>query len=192
MPPEPVSTNLDSSMDRPVSAIVGKPTGTTISLSRGGEKSEMTANQQSEPTLKITKLLPAPRHRVFQAWTTPGEISKWWKLGDDWTLGNVEVDLREGGKYHIGLNSTKDGSAHSVRGIYREIIPPERLVYTWIVEEPKGKKRETLVTVEFHEKDGSTELVLTHQGLTEQKTRESVQVGWGLVLGGLTRFLSEK
>jgi uncharacterized protein YndB with AHSA1/START domain len=169
---------------------MGETIGATISLSRRREKSEMTTSQQSEATLKLTKLLPWPRTRVFQAWTTPGEISKWWKLGDDWALGKVEVDLRVGGKYHIGLKSTKDDLVHSVRGVYREVIPPERLVYTWIVEEPNSKQRETLVSVEFRERGGSTELVLTHQKLTEQKLRENTQTGWGLVLAGLAGLMS--
>ncbi len=149
----------------------------------------MSKGTDSQTSLTLSRLLAAPRHRVFKAWTDPEEIEKWWNLGEEWGSSIAEVDLRVGGHFRIGLRSLKNDKVHSVRGVYREVVPPERLVYTWVVEDPKAAEVETLVTVEFRNRNGSTELVLTHQLLREKDLRDSVSMGWSLVLEGLTRLL---
>ncbi len=149
----------------------------------------MSKSTDSGASLTLSRLLAAPRQRVFNAWTDPEEIGKWWNLGEEWGSSGAEVDLRVGGHFRIGVRSLRGDKVHSVRGVYREVVRPERLVYTWVVEDPDAAEVETLVTVEFRNRNGSTELVLTHQLLKEGGLRDSIAMGWSLVLEGLTRLL---
>ena len=144
---------------------------------------------RSESSLKLTRFFKVPRARVFQAWTDPEELKKWWQLGHDWKLTVAEVDLRVGGKYRIGLSSTQNASKHQVTGTFREISVPERLVYTWNVEDPRSKSEESLVTVEFLDKGASTEVVLKHDRLAARESRQNTYDGWLTVLEGLSRLL---
>jgi len=141
-----------------------------------------------EASLKLTRSFNVPRTRVFQAWTDPEELKKWWQLGHGWKLTIAEVDLRVGGKYRIGLHSTEDSSTHRVTGTFREVSAPERLVYTWNVEDPKSNE-ESLVTVEFLDRGPSTDVVLTHDRLAGKESRQNTYDGWLIVLDGLVRLL---
>lgn len=148
------------------------------------------APSTTQSSLKLTRLFKAPRTRVFQAWTNPEDLKKWWQLGHGWKLTVAEVDLRVGGKYRIGLTSTENASRHEVTGTFREISAPERLVYTWKIEDP-GSNEESLVTVEFLERGHSTEMILRHDRLEVKDSRQNTYDGWLLVLDGLTRLLDE-
>jgi uncharacterized protein YndB with AHSA1/START domain len=143
---------------------------------------------QQEASLKLTRSFRAPRARVFQAWTDPEELRKWWQLGRGWKLTVAEVDLRVGGKYRIGLSSTENSSRHHVTGTFREVSAPERLVYTWHVEDSKSKD-DSVVTVEFLDKGSSTDVVLKHDRLAGKESRQNTYDGWLIVLDGLARLL---
>jgi uncharacterized protein YndB with AHSA1/START domain len=143
---------------------------------------------RQEASLKLTRTFRVPRTRVFQAWTDPNELKKWWQLGHGWKLTVAEVDLRVGGKYRIGLSSTKDSSRHHVTGTFQEVSPPERLVYTWNVEDPKSND-ESVVTVEFLDRGSSTDVILKHDRLAGRESHQNTYDGWLIVLDGLTRLL---
>lgn len=148
----------------------------------------MKTSQQNEPLI-LTRSFKASRSKVFQAWTEPEELKKWWLLGQGWRLNIVEVDLRVGGKYRIGLVSTQQGVTHEVSGIFQEVSPPERLVYTWTTKDPGSTGDNSLVTVEFREKGSSTEVVLKHERLAGGQSRQSTYEGWLTVLDGLARLI---
>lgn len=99
-------------------------------------------------TLTITRTYPAPREKVFRAWTDPQELKKWWAAGPGYTTPFAEVDLRVGGRYRLAMKPPDKDVVHVVVGVYREVRPPERLIYTWGWEGSAGP--ETLVTVEQH------------------------------------------
>ena len=146
----------------------------------------------SETTMRITRKLAAPRELVFKAWTEPEFLLKWWAAHPDFTTPIAEVDLRVGGKYRLGMLPPGQDQPHVIGGIYREVSPPEKLVYTWVWEPqiPETQIRsgsgpevlvapgETLVTVEFHDVDGQTEVVLTHQFFADQEMRDKHSQGW--------------
>ena len=150
-----------------------------------------TTESRKHVSLRTTRTFPVPRDRVFQAWTKPEELKKWWQLGHGWKLSIVQVDLRVGGKYRIGLDSTRENAKHHVSGTYREVLIPEKLVYTWTTENPE-RGEESLVTVEFRDKGSSTELVLTHDLLVNKQEHESTYEGWLIVLDGLRRMLESE
>ena len=99
----------------------------------------------------------------------------WWRAGPHWETPTAEVDLRPGGRYRLAMTDTDKGETHVVVGEYKEIQPPERLVYTWSWEsntdEMKGSDN-SLVTVEFAEADGGTEVSLTHSGFASDEIRD--------------------
>jgi uncharacterized protein YndB with AHSA1/START domain len=144
---------------------------------------------KTETSLRLTRSFGVPRERLFEAWTNPEELKNWWHLGHGWKLSVAEVDLRVGGRYRIGLASSQGEAKHTVTGTFREVSVPERLVYTWIVEDPRTNEQESIVTVEFHDKGSSTELVLKHDKLVNRESRQNTYDGWVTVLVGLSRLL---
>ena len=141
----------------------------------------VTEPQNTETSLQIKRTLAAPREKVFRAWTDPEEMKKWF-CPSGFTTPSVETDLRVGGKYRITMKSP-DGKLIEHSGTYREIRPPEKLVFTWTIgvqdcEGSKGPVCETAVTVAFKELGTSTELILTHEGFPTAKSREGNEMGW--------------
>ena len=105
----------------------------------------------------MTRVFDAPRALVFEAWTNPEHIKRWLLGPEGWTMPVCEVDLRPGGAWHYVWNGP-DGDVMEMRGEYREIVPPERIVST---ERWGGDWPETLNTVVLTEQDGQTTLTLT-------------------------------
>lgn len=131
--------------------------------------------------LEVSRVIAAPRERVFRAWTEAAELSRWFGPTSDHKTEVPELDLRVGGKYRFEIHN-KD-VINRVGGVYREIHPPEKLVFTWKWDRPEAP--ETLVSVTFRDIKGSTEVVVTHSGFTEEQDREAHRHGW---LGALEKF----
>ena len=140
-----------------------------------------------ETTLHLTRTFPAPREKVFRAWTDPEELKKWWGP-EGYETPTAEVDLRVGGAYRFGMQKSPDGDIFYLRGTYREVRPPERLVYTWRWE-AEPELGETLVTVEFLARGGSTEVVLTHELFPSKEARDGHSRGWNSSLDRLAKAL---
>jgi len=98
----------------------------------------------------------------------------------------VEVDMRIGGRYHMVMKSP-DGEEHDVSGVYREVIPQRKLVYTWAWK--STPERESLVTVELRAAGGGTDLTLTHEQFYDEEARDCHEHGWTGCLGRLERHL---
>jgi len=107
------------------------------------------------------------------------------------SVPSAELDLRPGGRYRLTMRDAK-GEEFSLTGVYREVRPPERLVYTWRWE---GTEREgdgeTLVTVEFEASGATTLLHLTHEQFPDTAARARHGVGWGSVLDRLVALLGD-
>ena len=132
----------------------------------------------AEP-LRVERHFRAPPERVFRAWTTAAELSRW--SDPDPQNAQAEVDLRVGGRYQIAMTRA-GGTVHRVTGVYREIDPPHRLVYTWRWESNPGFP-ETTVTVEFRgAADGGTDLLLVHAGLPDTESGRRHAHGWTMSL----------
>ena len=141
----------------------------------------MATRSPAIPTLEVRRVIRAPRERVFDAWTTPEEIRKWHAPGP-LTVSLVEVDLRPGGRYRIHMREP-DGKEHRVGGVYREVDRPRKVVYTWGWEGDHVVK-DSLVTLEFHDRGDSTEVVLTH-AIADDKERASHTNGWTSIMDKL-------
>ena len=134
---------------------------------------------KSNPTaigLKMSRRIAAPRDVVFKAWTDPAEITRWWSpLGC--TTPTAEVDLRVGGSYRISMK-LPDGEVLYVSGVYREVKPPDKLVFTWAWDEDGGPGHESLITVEFVERGKATEVLFSHDRLADIESRDKHEHGW--------------
>lgn len=132
--------------------------------------------------LRVERQFHASPERVFQAWTTAEELSRW--SAPSPAPADVELDLRVGGRYRMAM-SGPDGVVHRVTGVYREIDAPRRLVYTWRWETIPDFP-ETLVTVEFRRRDdGGTDLLLLHDGLPDTPSGRRHESGWAASLDKL-------
>jgi uncharacterized protein YndB with AHSA1/START domain len=110
--------------------------------------------------IAMTRVFDAPRRLVFDALTRP-ELVKQWLLGPPgWTMPVCEIDLRVGGAYRYVWERISDGSKMGVRGIYREVAPPERLVFTEVFDEA-WYPGESVITSSLTEQGGKTTLVNT-------------------------------
>lgn len=113
----------------------------------------------SDREIAMTRVLDAPRHLVFEAYTRPELLKQWLGVHNGWTLAVCEIDLRVGGRYRYVWRGP-DGAEMGMGGVYREVVPPERIVTTekfdqaWYPGEAVG-------TVVLVEQGGRTTLTLT-------------------------------
>src|SRR6516162_8172147 len=121
------------------------------------------AIKTAEREITITRVFDAPRALVFKAWTDASELAQWWGP-KGFTNPVCELDVRVGGAIRIHMCSP-DGSVYPMRGEFREIVPPERLVFTNIAVDAADKPIiEGLTTVTFTERGGNTTMTLDTRG----------------------------
>ena len=151
----------------------------------------MTEMGTETTALKLTHRFAAPRDEVFDAWTNPDVLRKWWSAADTWSTPVAEVDARPGGRYRLSMK-TNQGEIHTVGGEYQEVDRPERLVYTWQWEEgpePVQGGNDTVVTVEFVEDGDGTLVKLRHSGFANDEIKGMHAQGWQGVLANLEKRL---
>ena len=145
--------------------------------------------------LSIRHTFNATPERLFRAWTEPGELVKW--FGPEGVVTEVaEVDLCIGGAYRMVMR-TPAGDVVVHHGVYREIQPNQKLVFTWILdgqhcEGSEDENCETVVTIYFNEREGATELVIIHDFLPTQKARDNHEFGWNGCLECLGLLLAQE
>jgi uncharacterized protein YndB with AHSA1/START domain len=136
--------------------------------------------------LRLERTFDATAEAVFDAWTNPEVLRRWWAGGPDWETPLAEVDLREGGSYRLAMHDPEGGMTHTVGGEFTEIRRPERLVYTWTWEDmPESPSDGSVVTVDFAEQDGRTTVTLVHSGLRTDESRARHEHGWNACLDNL-------
>ena len=142
-------------------------------------------------TLRVERTVQASPEAVFDAWTNPEVLRRWWATERSWATPVAEVDLREGGGYTLTMKPPA-ADPHTVRGTYRVIERPRRLVYTWAWEEADGRLGpESTVTVEFIPDGARTRVVLVHEGLLSAESAGGHEHGWGGVLTSLQRLFND-
>jgi uncharacterized protein YndB with AHSA1/START domain len=142
------------------------------------------SSRRSGETLVVRRFIPVPRQRVFAAWLDPTSLAQWMRPRG-MTDARVEVDALVGGRFRIVMSQGREEFEHT--GEYLLIDPPARLSFTWISE--ATDHRPTEVTIEFLERSGGTELVLTHR-LLPAKQVESHRSGWSDILVNLQERLT--
>ncbi len=156
-----------------------------------------------DPGIVTTRIIDAPRQRVFEAWTRPEHLMRWW-APKGCTTPFCTVDLRVGGVFHYCMRLPEGRDIWGI-GIFREIVAPERIVYTDAFADANGNPvppalygfseghpSETLVTVTFAENEGGTKLTLMHSIPDSIDEREATQQGWIEMLDRLAEFLATR
>lgn len=146
--------------------------------------------QDKDRELVVSRVIDAPRELVFKAWTQPEHIARWWGPRGFTTI-HCEMDIRVGGAYRFGMVSPR-GTKHWKRGVYREIVEPERIVFTfaWENPAPDAPHDELLTTVTFHEEDGGTRLTLRQTPFATAQQRDSHRGGWTSTLERFAEYLA--
>lgn len=138
--------------------------------------------------VEVHRFFRAARERVFDAWTPP-ELIKQWNTRAGVAATIAEVDLRVGGRYRLDLCGP-DGRVHRVEGVYRVVESPARLSYTWC-SDTDSAGHESLVTVEFRDCNGGTEVSVRHERLSTPATQGRHANGWHACLLQLEQLLME-
>jgi uncharacterized protein YndB with AHSA1/START domain len=139
----------------------------------------------------ITRVFDAPRELVFACWTETEHLRHWQGAPRGFTVTSSESDIRPGGFFRICMRSP-EGVDRWLEGGYREIVKPERLVYTHVWLDANQKRgQETLVTITFSERDGKTELTLRQTGFASVEARDGHGYGWRSALDVLVDYLGQ-
>lgn len=138
----------------------------------------------------ITRLFDAPRELVFRAWTDPAHLAAWFgPRGTRTPLSSIEVDLRPGGRWRACMVREDNGAEFPSGGVYREIVEPERLVFTWALDD---RGSESLVTITFADHGGKTEMTFHQAGFPDEGERTGVEEGWVSAFEKLTEHVNDK
>jgi uncharacterized protein YndB with AHSA1/START domain len=131
----------------------------------------------AERELVITRTFDAPRELVFDAWTSSSHLMNWWGPSD-YPVTHVTMDVRPGGRWRNCLTSPTTGKELWQGGVFREVVPPERLAFTFAWEEDGERGLETLVTVTFAEQGGKTRMTFRQAPFRSVGERDGHQGGW--------------
>ena len=127
--------------------------------------------------LVVSRVIDAPRERVFRAWTDPEQVARWWGPKGFVTV-EYNMDIRPGGAYWFVMRSP-EGTDHRKRGVYREIVPPERIAFSFAWEAADGTLGQaTLITVTFESVGEKTRLTLRQGEFESVPRRDDHITGW--------------
>jgi uncharacterized protein YndB with AHSA1/START domain len=162
----------------------------------------MTSSTDTTSAVVITRIFDAPRELVWKAWTDPEHYQRWWGP-KDFTAPAPQIDLRVGGKY-LSCMQSPDGQKFWSTGVYREIVAPERLVYTDSFGDEHGNivpasyygmgddfPLETIVTVTLEAVGGKTKMTLTHAGMPAGEMADQAAAGWNESFDKLAETLKD-
>jgi len=145
--------------------------------------------ERGKQEIIISRIFDAPRELVWKAWTDPEHFKRWWGP-KDYTCPFCQMDLRVGGKY-LNCMRSPEGQDFWSTGVYREIVPLERIVYTDSFADAEGNAvpathygmsadfpLEMLVTVTLEDYQGKTKMTLRHIGVPAGQMKELTGAGW--------------
>jgi uncharacterized protein YndB with AHSA1/START domain len=147
------------------------------------------AADATDRQLIVTRVIDAPRPLVFKAWIEPEHVARWWGP-QGFTTTFCDMDIRPGGNFRCCMRSP-EGTDHWKRGVYREIVAPERIVFTFAWEDAAGNPgHELLTTVSFAEHGTKTKLTL-HQAVFETvETCNGHLRGWTSCLERFAEYMT--
>lgn len=141
----------------------------------------LTAKKISAREIVVARTFDAPRELVFRAFTDPEMVIHWMWGPDEWRMVRCDIEFKVGGTYRYVWRHVEKGDM-GMGGIFHEIVPPERLVYTELFDED-WTEGETLVTATFEEKDGRTTVTTTVRYSSERARDGALKTpmlrGWG-------------
>ncbi len=139
----------------------------------------------TKPSLTIKRRLKAPPGRVYAAWTDPRQVVRWWGPEGAQNI-SAETQVRVGGRFRMVFR-TPDGEEHDVSGVYREVEPDAKLVFTWMWR--TLQERQSLVSVLLKPDGEGTLLTLVHEQFFDEAARDRHNTGWSGALDKLEIYL---
>lgn len=140
----------------------------------------------TKPSLTIKRRFKAAPAKVFAAWTDPKKVKRWMGPGEVKVLA-TEGDARVGGRFRW-LMQAPDGERHDVSGVYREVVPNEKLVFTWAWK--STPERKSLVTLTFKGDGDGTLFTMVHEQFFDEAARDSHNKGWTSAMEKLDKYLT--
>ena len=137
--------------------------------------------------VRIERTFAATAEDVFDAWTSPEVMRRWFHPASDWETPEAEVDLRVGGKVRVVMRKP-DGTEAEAHGEFTLIDRPYRLVMTWTFDDEPSN--EQLIELSFSESEGSTTVLLVNTGISTDARRDAQDWGWRGCLEQLGRVLA--
>ncbi len=149
--------------------------------------------EPEDRVLVITRLLEAPRSLVFKVWSQPEHLVRWWGP-NGFTLPSCKLEFHAGGAFQCLMRSP-EGTEHRMHGVYREIVEPEKISFTWTWIDADGNPgHETLVTVMLEEagRDGAQTRLTLHHAIFESVTaRDAHNGGWSECMERLAAYVAK-
>ena len=148
-----------------------------------------TATLTENPKLRLARHYPVAPEKVWRAWTDPKLIARWFNPSGHHEVMLAEADVRVGGAYRITLRDPA-GEEAGASGVYREVAPQRRLVFTWMGV--CAGDAQSVVTLTFTPAGGGTDLVLLHERFADEPARDQHEMGWSGCLASLESYLARE
>lgn len=139
-------------------------------------------DQATELKLELSRLIPASREKVFDAWLDPSMLAQFMTPGPDMSVPEAKSDAREGGRFLVVMRAGDQDLPHA--GTYKTIDRANRLAFTW--ESPMSPVEDSTVTLDFEDAEGGTNLHLTHVRFPSEESRANHEGGWTRILATLS------
>ena len=140
----------------------------------------------TKPSLALNRHYPVAPEKVWRAWTDAEAVKRWWGPGPGEPVSLAELVVRVGGRFRIVFGGP-DGKMHECAGVYKEVVPNRKLVFTW--HWPNSTpERVSVVTIVFEAVGKGTELHFKHEQLFDEKARDDHKRGWSASLDKLADF----
>jgi uncharacterized protein YndB with AHSA1/START domain len=136
--------------------------------------------------LRIRRIYHVEPEKVWRAWTEPQALSQWFGTGRPGAVASAEIDLQVGGRYRIAFTGD-NGEAHEVCGVYQEVVPHRRLVFSWAWKTTPD--RVSRVSIDLTPVAGGTEMGFVHDRFFDTAARDNHERGWMSLLDHLGRSL---
>ncbi|RST47779.1 SRPBCC domain-containing protein [Variovorax sp. DXTD-1] len=143
---------------------------------------------QERPSLTLRRHYPVAAEKVWRAWTDPQALKAWFGPEEIVAVPLAEVDLRVGGRFRVTMLAA-DGETHDVSGVYQELVPNRKLVFSWAWR--STPERESRVTVRIEPDGNGCELVLMHEQFFDEVARDGHEHGWTGAMVKLEQWLAK-
>jgi uncharacterized protein YndB with AHSA1/START domain len=156
----------------------------------------MSASSRPFREITLTRVFDAPRELVWRAWTDPKHLAKWFGP-QGFTIPKCSIDLRIGGELHITMQSPWN-SAHPMKGVFREIVKPERIVFTNIALDEAGHHLlEGITRVTFEDAGGGKTMLTLYSNATgmvpeSEQMLAGMETGWSMSLDKLGELMKQE
>ncbi|MGE5640005.1 MAG: SRPBCC family protein [Clostridia bacterium] len=151
------------------------------------EQARTATRGAEKPFLVLERTFAVAPEKVWRAWTQPEAISRWFGPGGPQPVSRAELDVRPGGRFRICFGGA-DGNEHEAAGVYKEVVPNRKLVFTWTWPRTTPE-RESVVTITLEKAGEGTRFVFRHEQFFDETVRDNHKRGWTETLAKLEQFL---